>query len=167
MNVALEMGQIFLLGDLSKYEDSLGFRLHGTYGVSDIFGFDLSAGFSDHGEGKFGMLSLLPGIRINLAWYDKVIPYAVGGMGFYKPTYKKLGVGIKEANPDASLSPILFGIHLGAGVNLELTKQVFFGASLTLHNMFGATKLNPVDSNKSFDVGGTFMAFLVNAGMTF
>lgn len=167
MNLALEMGQIFLMGGLSKYEDTLGVRLHGTYGVSDIFGFDIGLGFSDHSEGRFGIMSLLPGIRVNLAWYDKIVPYGIGGMGFYKPTYGKLGVGVKDANPDASISPILFGIHLGAGVNLELTKQFYFGASLTFHDMFSATKADPVNANKFIDVGGSYLAFLVNAGVTF
>lgn len=173
MNLALEMGQIFLMGALSKYEDTLGIRLHGTYGVSDIFGFDVSAGFSDHAEGRFGVLSLLPGVRVNLAWYDKIVPYGVAGMGFYKPTYGKLGVGIKGpdgkqvTNPDASISPILFGIHFGAGVNLELTRQFYFGASLNFHNMFSATKPDPVSEGKYIEVGGSYLAFLVNAGITF
>src|SRR6185312_7270005 len=48
-NIALDLGQVFLMGDLTKsYSDSLGTQLHYTYGVSDIFCFDSSIGYSEH-----------------------------------------------------------------------------------------------------------------------
>ena len=40
-NVSLDVGQTFLMGDLSdKYDSSIGTQIHYTYGVSDLFGFD-------------------------------------------------------------------------------------------------------------------------------
>jgi hypothetical protein len=157
-NLALDLGQVFLMGDLgSNYENSIGSQLHYTYGVSDIFGFDSSIGYSDHSNGKFSMLSVLTGLRTNLSWYDRVIPYITLGLGFYKPSY--------QLTPTSSLSPILFGIHLGPGVDLELSKQLFFGASITFHDIFGATKITP--QGNLFDVGGTYTAFFVHIGVTF
>src|SRR3989338_1755478 len=51
-NFALDVGQVFLLGDLgNRYNDNLGLQLHYTYGVSDIFGFDSSFGYSSHSAG--------------------------------------------------------------------------------------------------------------------
>src|SRR3990172_2913194 len=85
-NLALDVGQVFLMGDLSDdYQDNIGVQLHYTYGVSDLFGFDASAGFSTHSnggqEGKdLFMGSFLAGLRTNLAWYDRVVPYAVFGL---------------------------------------------------------------------------------------
>ena len=88
-NVALDVGQVFLMGGLgANYTDSIGAQIHYTYGVSDLFGFDSSLGYSDHSDGKFSMTTALAGLRTNLAWYDKVIPYLVFGLGFYRPSYQ-------------------------------------------------------------------------------
>lgn len=157
-----------MMGDLGdKYDSSIGTQVHYTYGVSDLFGFDGSVGYSEHSNGAFSMLTALMGVRSNLAWYDKVVPYGVFGMGFYKPSYQisATGPGGKDIPGSASsLSPLLFGVHLGPGVDLALTKQVFFGASLTFHDIFGNTQMV---NNQPFDVGGTFTTFLVRAGVTF
>ena len=161
-NIALDVGQVFLMGDLSdEYDDNIGTQLHYTYGVSDIFAFDSSLGFSEHSDGRFSMTTLLTGLRMNLSWYDRVVPYVIVGLGFFKPSYK-----LNAPNePNASMSPVLFGLQLGPGVELELTQQLFFGASLTFHDMFGTTKLTP--TGKLFDVGGTFTSFYLHLGVTF
>ena len=159
-NLALDVGQVFLMGDLGQYSDSIGSQLHYTYGVSDLFGFDSSLGYSEHSDCKFSMLSLLTGLRMNLSWYDKVVPYLVFGMGFYRPSYQQTTDGIIS-----SVSPVLFGVHVGPGVDLELTKSLFFGASLTFHDAFGSTRTTA--SGKLIEVGGTFSSFLVHAGVTF
>ena len=106
------------------------------------------------------MTTMLTGLRTNLSWYDKVIPYVVFGLGFYKPSYSFMNAGLSR-----SLSPVLFGVHLGPGVDLELTKQLFFGAGLTFHDVFGAKRLTP--GGTPLDVGGTFTSFFLHAGVTF
>ena len=157
-NIGIDIGQIFLMGDLTReYSDSIGSQIHFTYGVSEMFSFDSSLGFSSHADNDFSIISLLPGLRMNLAWYDKVIPYATFGLGFYKPSI--------EVSPTNVVSPVLFGIHGGAGVNLEVTRQLFFGASLTLHDMFGTKKL--LSNGNTLNVDGTYTSFLINAGVTF
>ena len=146
------------MGDLTrKYSDSIGTQLHYTYGVSEMFGFDSAVGYSSHTDNDFSILSLKTGMRMNLAWYDKVIPYATFGLGFYKPAI--------EISPTNIVSPVLFGLHGGAGVNLEVTDQLFFGASLTLHDMFGTKK--QLASGSELNVDGTYTSFLLNAGVTF
>lgn len=157
-NLAIDVGQVFLMGDLgNNYADTIGSQLHYTYGVSDIFGFDASAGYSDHSDGKYSMSTLLAGLRTNLAWYDKVIPYFTFGLGFYKPSI--------ELTPANSISTIQFGIHMGPGVDLELTRQLFFGAGLVFHDMFGTTKL--LASGEKIDFGGSFTSFFLRAGVSF
>ncbi|MGK5082635.1 hypothetical protein WDW37_04955 [Bdellovibrionota bacterium FG-1] len=161
-NIALDVGQVFLMGDLgNRYNDSIGTQIHYTYGVSDLFGFDTSIGYSQHSDGKFSMGTLLTGLRTNLAWYDKVVPYFVFGMGFYKPSYEVAANGPAQVN---SISPLLFGVHLGPGVDLELTRQLFFGAGITFHDTFGSAQ---VVNGTKLDVGGTFISFLLHAGVTF
>lgn len=167
-NVSIDVGQVFLMGSLGdKYDSAIGTQVHYTYGVSDLFGFDASAGYSEHSNGAFSMMTALMGVRTNLAWYDKVVPYGVFGMGFYKPNYSVGATGPNGAaipGSDTSVSPLLFGVHMGPGVDLALTKQVFFGASLTFHDIFGNTQ---IVNNQPFDVGGTFTTFFVRAGVTF
>ena len=156
-NVALELGQVFLMGDLgNNYEDALGMQLRYTYGVSDMFGFDTSLGHSSHSEGKYSQTTLVTGLRMNLSYYDKVIPHAIFGLGFYKPSM--------DITPTSSISPVLFGVHLGTGVDLQISKEMFFGANLTFHDVFGTTKMTAIGP---VDVGGTYTAFLVHAGYTF
>lgn len=156
-NLSLDVGQVFLMGDLStSYNDSLGMQLHYTYGVSEMFGFDASVGHSSHSGGRYSLTTLLAGLRTNLTWYDKVIPYAVFGLGFYKPGYK--------FDDLTSYSPVVFGLHLGPGVTLQLTDQFFFGASLTFHDIFGSRQ----ETSKGIvEVDGTYTSFFLNAGFTF
>lgn len=162
-NLALDVGQVFLMGDLSRYSDSIGSQLHYTYGVSDLFGFDTSIGYSEHSDGKFSMMTLLTGLRTNLSWYDKVVPYVVFGLGFYRPSYQQSTPG--PTGNTTSVSPVLFGVHLGPGVDLELTKQLFFGAALTFHDVFGSTRVNAAGT--PIEVGGTYTSFFLHAGVTF
>lgn len=157
-NLAIDVGQVFLMGDLSaSYSDAIGSQLHYTYGVSEMFGFDSSIGYSSHSEGRYSMTTLLTGLRMNLAWYDKIVPYINFGLGFYRPSY--------EISPTTAISPIVFGLHAGPGVSLEVTRQLFFGASLSFHDVFGTTKILP--DGKRFDVSGTYTSFLLNAGFSF
>lgn len=166
-NISLELGQVFLMGDLTKYADNIGAQLHYTYGVSDLFGFDSSLGYSDHSDGKFSLTTFHAGVRTNLAWYDKVVPYAVFGLGFYRPSYQHTiptadGKGVASVE---GVSPLLFGLHMGPGIDLELSRQLFFGAALTFNDMFGNTKIT--SDGKMLDVGGTFTSFFIHAGVTF
>lgn len=168
-NLALDVGQVFLMGDLTRFNDSIGSQLHYTYGVSDIFGFDTSLGYSEHAEGKYSMTSFLAGMRMNLSWYDKIIPYAVFGLGFYRPSYQDATAApsATASSPGnlATVSALLFGIHLGPGIDLELSKNLFFGASLTLHQMFGENKR--LSNGSPFFAGGTYTSFLLHAGVSF
>lgn len=167
-NVSLDLGQVFLMGNLGNaYQSSIGTQVHYTYGVSDLFGFDSSIGYSDHSDGAFSMISALMGVRTNLAWYDKVVPYGVFGMGFYRPSFTVTPVGPNNtplASQATSVSPLLFGVHLGPGVDLALSKQIFFGASLTFNDVFDNTQ---IVNGQPMDVGGTYTTFFIHAGVTF
>jgi hypothetical protein len=166
--MAIDVGQVFLMGDLgNRYDDSIGGQIHYTYGVSDLFGFDVSAGYSGHSAGDFSMTTLLAGLRTNLSWYDKVIPYLVFGLGFYRPSFtqRTLIAGPGTDATATTLAPVLFGVHLGPGVDLELSKQLYFGAALTFHDVFGSTRNQTTGIQQ--DVGGTYASFLLHVGTTF
>jgi hypothetical protein len=156
-NVSLAVGQVFLMGDLANYSDAIGAEVQYTYGVSEMFGFQSSLGYSSHSDGKYSMGTLLTGVRANLSWYDKVIPYAVVGLGFYKPRM--------QFEDLSSVSPLLFGLHLGPGIDLQLTRDLFFGAGLTFHDIFGNDE--KLANGRVQSVGGTYTTFLIHAGISF
>lgn len=157
-NLALDLGQVFLMGDLAEnYADNIGVQLHYTYGVSDIFGFDAALGRSSHSGGLFSMTSLKSGLRMNLSWYDRIIPFLVFGLGFYKPAY--------QISAKTSISPLLFGLHLGPGVDLQISRTLFFGAGITFHDIFGNTEV--LQDKSLLEVGGTYTSFLLHAGVSF
>jgi len=172
-NLAIDLGQVFLMGDLTKYSDSIGTQLHYTYGVSDLLAFDSSLGYSQHSNGQFSMASLLTGIRLNMSWYDKIIPYAIFGLGFYRPSYQdNTGSPAPATNSltdkgggPSNVSAILFGLDLGPGIDLELSHNMFFGAAVTFHNMFGTTQTWA--NGTPLDVGGTYTSFFLQVGATF
>ena len=156
-NLSLELGQAFLMGNLSsKYSDSIMYQAHYTYGVSDIFGFESSLGYSDHSDGQFNMTSLVSGLRTNFAYFDRVVPYGILGLGFYRPSM--------QVTATNSVSAMLFGLHLGGGVSLLLSKEMFFGAGVTFHDVFGTSVQT---SAGNVDLGGTFTTFLLHVGYSF
>jgi hypothetical protein len=158
-NLALGVGQIFLMADVAdiEFENAIGADLHYTYGVSDLFSFEANFGYSSHSSGGLTMWRIAPGVRTNLVYFDQLIPFASLGLGFYNPS-ATLANG-------STLSGLLFGVQLGAGVELLLSDRFFFGSRLTFHNMFESSKKDSGGTARS--LGGSFLAFLVHAGITF
>lgn len=157
-NLSIGVGQIFLMGNLSnQYENALGTQIHYTYGVSDMFSFESDFGYSSHSNGNFSLVNLDAALRTNLIYFDQLVPFASLGLGFYRPS--------QVINTNTSLSAILFGLQMGGGVDLLLSKKMFFGTRMNYHNMFDTTK---ADSNGvSQPVGGSFLSFMIHAGVTF
>ncbi len=158
-NLSIGIGQTFLLGDLgNRYENALGMDLNYTYGVSDLFSFETDFGYSSHSgsSGQFSASHLTVGVRTNLVYFDQLVPYFDAGVGFYRPSY---------TYPGYTLNGLLFGIQMGGGVDLLISKNLFFGPSLTYNNMFTSTKTG--SDNLQHELGGAFISFLVHVGMTF
>ncbi len=155
-NVSLQVGQTFLMGDLSSYDDALGFSGNYTYGISRLMAFDSTVGYSSHSQGKYSLFSLMAGARMNLTYYDRVIPYLNAGLGFYKPS--------RDITEKSTLSATLFGLHVGAGADLSISPEMFFGAALTFHNAFGSTKQT---SSGPVNLGGSYTNFVARVGYTF
>ncbi len=153
-NLSLDIGQNFLVA--SDYQDSIGLQGSYTYGVSNLFAFTSSLGYSSHSEGKYNKLHLLVGPRLNLASYDRVIPFVNAGLGFYRAS--------RDINQTNSISGMMFGVHMGAGADLQLTRETYFGAALTYHQLFGTNKetsIGPVD------IASNYLTFMAHVGYTF
>ena len=155
-NVSLELGQVFLVGDSAQYSDSLGSRLNYTYGVSELMAFESALAYSSHSDGKFSQISLMTGVRMNLSIYDQMVPYIDAGIGFFRPS--------KQLNEKSSFSSTLFGLYVGGGLDLKLSKEFFFGPSLQLQNAFGTSKET---SEGTISLGGSSINFMARAGYTF
>jgi hypothetical protein len=160
-NISAELGQIFLVGDLAaRYADALGVRLRYTYGVSDIFAFDASFGYSNHSDGKFTMFNGLAGVRLNISWFDRIVPHGVFGLGFYRPS---MDFDQPEPGLATNTSAFLFGIHAGVGIDLQVSKWIFFGTDVMFHTMFAPKQTIP----NAPGLNGVFASFMVHAGVSF
>lgn len=158
-NISLGVGQIFLLGKISnmEFENAIGTEIHYTYGVSELFSFESNFGYSSHSSGNLSMWHLAAGVRTNLIYFDQLVPFASLGLGFYDPS--------TTLTSGATLSGLLFGAQLGGGVELLLSDSVFFGTRLTFHNMFEASKKDSLGTSQN--LGGSYLSFLVHAGISF
>ncbi len=157
-NLSLGIGQIFLLGRLgNSYENSIGPELVYTYGVSDLFAFDSNFGYHTHSNGTLSVWNINAGLRTNLVFFDQLVPFASLGLGFYHPSLTFPTGG--------TASSLLFGMQLATGIDLLISNEVFFGTRLSYNDMFNSSKK---DSNGvSQSLGGSFISFMVHAGLTF
>ena len=78
------------------------------------------------------------------------------------PTYQDPTASAGAPN---TLSAVLFGMHMGPGIDLELNKNMFFGASVTFHTTFGTTQ--NMANGTPLSIGGTYTSFLLHLGATF
>ncbi len=157
-NLSAGVGQVFLMGDLSdRYENAIGPELHYTYGVSDLFSFHSNFGYHTHSNGSLSVWNLSGGVRSNLMYFDQLVPFATVGMGFYSPSY--------TLDNNATVSALLFGMQLGTGIDLLVSNTVFFGSRLVYNTMFNASKTASDGSLRS--LGGSYLSFMIHAGMTF
>jgi opacity protein-like surface antigen len=153
-NVSLDIGQNFLVG--SDYQDSIGLQGTYTYGVSRLLAFSSALGYSSHSEGAYSKLALTVGPRLNLASYDRIIPYVNGGLGFYHAS--------REVSTTSSISGTMFGVNFGGGADLQLTKETFFGASLAYHELFGTKKDTSIGT---IDLASNYVTFMAHVGYSF
>ena len=143
-NLAIDVGQVFPDGrpGQSLY-DSIGSQLHYTYGVSDLFGFTRASAIGALRR-KFSMADGAYWPQNESRCYDKVVPYAVFGMGFYKmSTAYQLAARPRMVPPPPSFPASLWPAPGDQASIFELRAQIFFGAALTLHDVFGDSETPP------------------------
>lgn len=159
-NLSLGVGQVFLLGELgNNYDNAIGPELHYAYGVSDLFAFESNFGYHAHSRNtsNVSIWNLSAGVRSNLMYFDRLIPYFNIDLGFYHPSFTYPVSG--------SASTTLFGLQLGMGLDLLISRSVFFGTALAYNDMFGSTKND--SSGVARSLGGSYLSFMIHAGYTF
>lgn len=153
-NVSLDIGQNFLVG--SDFQDSIGMQGTYTYGVSRLLAFTSSLAYSSHSEGKYSKLALTVGPRLNLARYDRIIPYVNAGLGFYRAN--------RDLTANTSISGTMFGVNFGGGADLQLSHETFFGAAMNYHQLFGTNKDTTIGT---IDLASNYLTFMAHIGYSF
>ncbi|MBI3555146.1 MAG: outer membrane beta-barrel protein [Deltaproteobacteria bacterium] len=158
--LGVNIGQVLLMGDFSKnFSDSLGWGFSYSYEASDMFGLLANLSFSNHsnanGTNTLAIKGLSPDLRVNLAYFDKLVLYAFGGFGLFH---------VNETVAQTPGSVWTFGLDLGTGFLLELDPHFQFGTSLGFHNVF--SKTDPATSTSSNPngilMGGTYLGIMLN-----
>ena len=158
--VGVSVGQVLLMGDFSKsFSDSLGWGLSYSYEASDMFGLLANLSFSNHsnanGSNTLAIKGLSPDLRVNLAYFDKLVLYGFGGFGLFR---------VNETVNQTPGSVWTFGLDLGTGFLLELDPHFQFGTSLGFHNIF--SKTDPATATGNFPggytIGGTYLGIMLN-----
>jgi len=131
-NLSAEFGQVFMMRDPSDSGNAFGSQFRYTNGVSQLFGFDSLLGYSSHGGGQLRQIHLGGGARINLVRVDRMISYLSSGLGFYQTS-------LRQQNQISRTSNTAFGLYCGVGVDLIVTKSMFFGAALQFNHSFSGS----------------------------
>ncbi len=163
-SAGLQFGQVWVTGDF--VEEALSTTAPGLfyeYRASDVFALKIDLKWISLKQGlhndRLSIFSSTAGIRANLVYYDKLVPYAAFGVGLYF---------VDKSTPDSpgeDLSTSNFGVNLTLGSDLNLSDRAFVGLALTLHQLFSDTATLPNDTKT--DVSGRWSSFLLRAGMRF
>ena len=151
-SIGIDLGQVFLHGNNfgKKYNNSLGFGLRYNYAASDIFELEADFSGSNHSENALKIMYSTLGLKTNFIYYDKLVPYATVGLGFYKPR-------IQVQNDIATKTA--FGMRLGLGADLLLNEHVSIGVMMNYRNIFSSNA--KLLNGNQYDVSGAFTNFLM------
>ena len=160
-SIGLGLGQTFLQGDFKDNgHDSITWDL--LYNYSASYSYDMMMAFhlSSHRNlsNKARLLGLSIGIKAKFFQFDSFAPFLMGGLGFYSPTVTRRLSGGSVDQTDAR---IVFGTHLAAGTELELTPSITIGLMGHLHNPFD------IQQDQGPDIEGSYFKLLVTGLYSF
>lgn len=135
-SLGLGLGQTFLQGNFdNRGEDKITWDVYYTYSAS--FSFDMIANYhlsthSYRGE-KVKVQGIDFGIKSKFFQFDEFSPFAMGGLGFYYPKEQRI---TSNGESITSEGKFVFGMHMGAGVELRLNKKFIMGMLFHYHDPF-------------------------------
>ncbi len=135
-SLGIGIGQTFVFGN---FEDNGKSQITGDflYAYSASYSFDLLANFhySKHNfQGRYArLIDLSIGVKGRFFHFDSFSPFVVGGLGFYIPKLRRQEA---DGNLHPTKSQVVFGPHLGAGVDLRLNHHFAIGMLGQYHNPF-------------------------------
>jgi opacity protein-like surface antigen len=155
-SIGIGLGQAFLLGDFGDNgEDKIAADLLYAYKASHSFDFYANFHTSSHKlrETKSTITGLALGIRGRAYQFDAFAPFIVAGLGFYQPQVKRY----VDQTLLESEEKITFGVHVGGGADLQLSRRVSVGVMGHYHNPFD------VQQDLGPDVEGAYFKLLLTA----
>lgn len=160
--VMLGLGQSILYGDFSDIgEDEISPEIYYTYKASHSFDFLANFHYNDQELGSTSAVNtgLALGIKGRIMQYDSFAPFAVGGLGFYRPVVER-NVNNRIVRSEGKLT---LGSHLGVGVELDLNEKANVGVIYHYHNPFDVKQ----DASLGGQVEGSYGKLLLLGGYTF
>lgn len=140
-SVGIGLGQTFLTGDFEDNgDDKITWDLFYSYSASYSFDFIANAHYSKHKyKGRSVTLSSANfGIKGKVYQMDSFSPFVQAGLGFYQPKMRRIQADVLTD----SESKVVFGYHIGAGIDLDLNSRFKVGVLATLHNPFDVDQEN-------------------------
>lgn len=159
-SVGLGLGQTFLMGDFDKHgENEISWDV--LYNYSASHSFELMAGFHTNKytfqDTFVRTTALTTSFKGKLYQFDSFAPFALAGLGFYAPKVRRILTNqIVESD-----TKIVFGVNIGAGVDLRLNQKFTIGMLAQYHNPFDVKQeLGP-------EVEGSYTKLLITTMYTF
>ncbi len=159
-SIGLGVGQTFLRTDFHDHgADKITPDLYYNYSASYSFDFTANFHWSKHKylNRDVTIKGLALAIKGKGFQFDAFSPFVLGGFGFYQPEATRILAGV----PTKTRSQLVFGMNLGAGVELRLNSEATVGVIAHYHDPFD------VRQEVGSDLEGSYMKLLIMGMYTF
>ena len=159
-SLGIGIGQTFLRSDLSQNgNDKITPDLYYNYSASHSFDFVANFHYSNHSY--LNRESTIKGLALAIKGkgfqFDAFSPYILGGFGFYMPTVKRMQNGVLAD----TRNQLVFGVNVGAGMELRLNDEVTVGVIAHYHDPFDVR----LDDGSKLEA--SYLKLLIIASYTF
>lgn len=159
-SIGIGVGQTFLRSDLAENgNDKITPDIYYSYSASYSFDFVANLHYSEHSylNREATIKGLALAIKGKVFQLDAFSPFVFGGFGFYLPKVTRIQDGILTE----TRTQLVFGVNVGAGVDLRLNDEVVVGVIAHYHDPFDVRQ----------DVGPkletSYMKLMITASYTF
>ncbi len=159
-SIGLGIGQTFLRSDFHDHgTDKITPDIYYNYSASYSFDFMANAHWSKHKylDRDVTIKGLALSIKGKGYQFDAFSPFVMGGFGFYQPTAHRIIAGVRTETREQ----LVFGMNLGAGVELRLNSEFSVGVLAHYHDPFDVRQENAPD------LEGSYMKLLITGMYTF
>lgn len=159
-SIGLGIGQTFLRSDFHDHgTDKITPDIYYNYSASYSFDFLANAHWSKHRylDRDVTIKGLALAIKGKGYQFDAFSPFVLGGFGFYQPTAHRIIGGVRTETREQ----LVFGMNLGAGVELRLNNEFSVGVIAHYHDPFDVRQENAPD------LEGSYMKLLITGMYTF
>ncbi len=159
-SLGIGLGQTFLRSDFHDHgTDKITPDIYYNYSASYSFDFTANAHYSKHKymNRDVTIKGLALAIKGKGFQFDAFSPFVLGGFGFYMPKATRILNGVSTPTREQ----LVFGMNLGAGVELRLNSEATIGVIAHYHDPFD------VRQEVGADLEGSYLKLLILAMYTF